>query len=64
MIEAFIVTLPLILIALARLVEALAVVILARRPDAPLVLTDEGRGGGRLRLRTRLRARHDADGRG
>ena len=56
MIEALLVTLPLILIALARLVEAAAIVILARRADAPLVLSDERTGrGGRLRLRARVR---------
>ena len=54
MIEALIVSLPLILIALARLVEAAAVVILARRRDAPLALADGG-GGRRLKLRAAFR---------
>ncbi|TFI59093.1 hypothetical protein E2493_06085 [Sphingomonas parva] len=60
MIEAVIVSLPLILIALARLVEAAAIVILARRSDAPLALAEDG--GRRLRLRTTFR-RTDPGGR-
>jgi len=57
MIEACLVSLPLILRALARVVEAAAIVILARRRDAPLALEEERGRGGRLRLRTAFRRR-------
>ena len=55
--ETLILTLPVILVALARLVEASAIVVLAFRKDAPLSLGEEAVRPRRLRLRARLRGK-------
>jgi len=61
--ETLIVTLPLILIAFARVVEASAVVVLAFRRDAPLQLGEQPTPPGRrLRLRAMMRSRSEPAG--
>lgn len=56
--ETLILTMPLILVAFARVIEACALVVLARRAGGRLELDQESRAAPkRLRLRARLRAR-------
>ena len=56
--ENLIVALPVILVALARVIEASAIVVLAFRKDAPLSLgEDAAPAPRRLRLRARLRGK-------
>jgi hypothetical protein len=57
--ETLIVSLPLILVAFARVIEASAIVILALRRDRPLRLAGMRAGPGmRLRLTMLLKRRH------